>query len=174
MPDFVAVDFKSSSINEGVPITMVDQPLRVGVIGLGVGRAHADGYVLLPGASLVTLCDADETRLTKYAQKYNIPEQSLITDYRQMLAKAKLDLVSVCLPNFLHAEVTVAALNAGVHVLCEKPMAPSVVQADQMLEAARRNNRKLMIAYNYRYRPDVQWIRRVVQSGQLGSVYHVY
>src|SRR5437773_3409167 len=114
MPDFVAVVFKSSSINEGVPTTMVDQPLRVGIIGLGVGRAHADGYVLLPGASLVALCDADETRLNKYAQKYNIPAQGLFTDYRQMLAKANIDLVSVCLPNFLQSEVTVEDIIAGL------------------------------------------------------------
>ena len=153
---------------------MTDQPLRAGIIGLGVGRAHAAGFAASPDATLVALCDSDELRLHELGQTYNVPPDGLYTDYKRMLAEARLDMVSVCLPNFLHAEVSIAALDAGLHVLCEKPMAPSVAQAEEMLAAAQRNNRRLMLAYNYRYRADVQWMRRVVQSGQLGEIYHVY
>src|SRR5260221_6472426 len=154
--------------------TMTEQPLRAGVIGLGVGKNHAEGYATIPDAALVALCDSDPARLREYGQKYNIAADNLFTDYKEMLAKTKLDLVSVCLPNFLHPEVSIAALNSGAHVLCEKPMAPTVALAQQMNEAAKANNRKLMIAYNWRYRPDVAWIRRIVQGGHLGNVYHVY
>src|SRR5260221_345448 len=153
---------------------MADQWLRAWVIGMGVGKSHAEGYAASVGATLVALCDADDKRLQAAGKKYNVPAEGLYTDYRRMLDDAKLDLVSVCLPNFLHAEVTIAALDKGAHVLCEKPMAPNTAQAQQMIDAARRNNRRLMIAYNYRYRYDVRWIRRVVDSGQLGNVYHVY
>src|ERR1041385_5410804 len=108
---------------------MSDQPLRAGIIGLGVGKAHAGGYAASPDANLVALCDSDEKRLHELGQTYNVPPDGLYTDYKRMLAEAKLDMVSVCLPNFLHAEVSSAALDAGVHVLCEKPMAPTVAQA---------------------------------------------
>ena len=153
---------------------MADQPLRAGIIGLGVGKSHAKGYLNNPGASLVALCDTNEARLRELAQQYGVPSEGCFTDYNQMLAQAKLDLVSVCLPNFLHSEVTVAALNAGAHVLCEKPMAPTVAQAQAMIDAAQQNNRQLMVAYNYRYRDDVQWIRRLVASGGLGRIYHIH
>src|SRR5258708_11109202 len=153
---------------------MADQLLRAGVIVMGVGKCHAEGYAASIGATLVALCDADDKRLQVAGKKYNVPPEGLYTDYRRVLDEAKLDLVSVCLPNFLHAEVTIAALDKGAHVLCEKPMAPNTAQAQQMIDAAKRNNRRLMIAYNYRYRYDVRWIRRVVDSGQLGNVYHMY
>ena len=151
---------------------MVDQPLRAGVIGLGIGKNHAEGYATDPGTVLVALCDSDPLRLREYGQKYNIPAEYLFHDYKEMLAKSALDIVSVCLPNFLHAEVTIAALNAGAHVICEKPMAATVAQAEQMNAIAATNNRRLMIAYNHRYRPDVQWMRRIIQAGLLGNIYH--
>jgi predicted dehydrogenase len=153
---------------------MSEQLLRAGIIGLGVGRAHAPGYARKYGAELVALCDSDEGRLHELGSRFEVPHEGRFTDYKRMLAETKLDLVSICLPNFLHAEVTTAALDAGVHVLCEKPMAPTVAEAQAMIAAAERNQRRLMIAYNYRYRPDVQWIYRLIKSGQLGTVYHVY
>src|SRR5258705_2269159 len=115
---------------------MVDHPLRAGVIGLGVGKSHAEGYATSPGATLVALCDADPARLREYGQKYNISEDCLFSDYKAMFANGRLDIVSICLPNFLHAEVSIAALHAGIHWLCGKPIAPSVAQAQQMNAAA--------------------------------------
>jgi predicted dehydrogenase len=153
---------------------MTDQPLRAGIIGLGVGKSHARGYLGNHGAALVAICDMDEVRLHELGIQYAIPPENRYTDYKKMLAEAKLDLVSVCLPNYLHAETTIAALDAGVHVLCEKPMAPGVAQAQEMIAAAGRNSRQLMVTYNYRYRADTQWIRRLIAGGHLGSVYHVY
>lgn len=150
---------------------MTDRKLRAGVIGLGVGRAHAKGYIASPDAELVALCDANSERLEQYAAEYNI--KAYYTDYRKMLKEAQLDVVSVGLPNALHAEASIAALEAGAHVICEKPMAINVAEAHAMLAAAHQHNRQLMVCYNYRYRSDSQWMRRLIRSGRLGQVYHV-
>ncbi len=149
---------------------MIDRKLRAGIIGLGVGQAHAKGYLSSPDAELVAVCDSNEARLNEWAATWNV--QRRYTDYTQMLQEGELDVVSICLPNSLHASSSIAALNAGVHVLCEKPMASSVVEADEMLAAATRNGKRLMVAYNFRYRPDSAWMQRMVVAGKLGTIYH--
>ncbi|MFN8374078.1 MAG: Gfo/Idh/MocA family oxidoreductase [Anaerolineae bacterium] len=147
--------------------------LRAGVIGLGVGKNHAEGYLQSPNAELVALCDSDKTRLNEFAQKYNLPADVCYSDYQTMLAKAKLDIVSVCLPNALHAPASIAALEAGAHVLCEKPLATSTAEAQAMVDAASRSGKRLTVCYNYRYRADSQWIYNMVHSGALGKILHV-
>lgn len=149
---------------------MTDQKLRAGVVGLGVGKAHARGYIASPDAQLVALCDMSEARLTQQADEWNIDGR--YTDYRQMFDEANLDVVSIGLPNALHAEASIAALEAGIHVICEKPMATNVAEAQRMIEAADRCKRQLMVCYNYRYRSDSLWVRRLVQSGRLGQIYN--
>jgi predicted dehydrogenase len=151
---------------------MSEQKLRAGVIGLGVGGNHARGYLGSPYAELVALCDSNDARLQENAAKWTV--QRRYTNYREMFRDAELDIVSVCLPNALHAEVTIEALKAGMHVVCEKPMALSVDEAERMIEAAKRYNRRLMVCYNWRYRPDSQWMKRVAASGRLGDIYHVH
>jgi predicted dehydrogenase len=145
--------------------------LRAAIIGLGVGKAHAKGYLSSPDAELVALCDANEERLLQSAADWKV--EGKYTDFQTMLTEAKPDIVSVCLPNALHAPATIAALQAGAHVVCEKPMAVSVEESRQMVAAAEQANRHLMMSYNYRYRPDSQWMCRVAQSGRLGTIYHV-
>lgn len=149
---------------------MAEQKLRAGVIGLGVGKAHAKGYLNSPDAELVAVCDMNLARLEQAEADWNVT--GLYTDYQQMLREANLDVVSIGLPNSLHAEASIAALEAGVNVICEKPMATSVVDARRMVETAKQNKRELMMCYNYRYRSDSQWMKRVIQSGQLGQIYH--
>jgi UDP-N-acetylglucosamine 3-dehydrogenase len=100
---------------------MSDGKLRAGIIGLGVGQSHAKGYLSSPDTELVAVCDANETRLNEWADLWKIEKR--YTDYTQMLDDANLDIVSVCLPNALHAAASIAALDRGVHVVCEKPMA---------------------------------------------------
>lgn len=151
------------------------QPLlRAGVIGVGVGRAHMRGYQGSPGAELVAVCDVDPARVESVAQEFNIPQAGRFTDYQQMLADARLDVVSICLPNYIHKEVTEACFAAGAHVICEKPMATTTAEAQAMLDAARRADRQLVICYNYRYRADTQWIKKVIDAGQLGEVNFVH
>ncbi|MCC7209583.1 MAG: Gfo/Idh/MocA family oxidoreductase [Anaerolineae bacterium] len=149
------------------------EPLRVGVIGLGIGNAHAEGYARETRVKLAALCDSNEVRLKERALKFNVADDILFTDYRAMLKQAGLDIVSVCLPNALHAPAAIAALEAGCHVLCEKPLATSTAEAQDMIRAARMNGRRLMVAYNHRYRADVAWMKRVINEGRLGTIYRV-
>src|SRR5688572_13158196 len=149
-------------------LSMIERKLRAGIIGLGVGQSHAKGYLSSPDSELVAVCDANETRLNEFAALWNVSRR--YTDYHQMLEEAELDVVSICLPNSLHASASIEALDHGVHVVCEKPMAQSVAEAKDMVAAAERNQKHLMVAYNYRYRPDSQWMFRIVQSGKLGTI----
>jgi len=149
---------------------MADRKLRAGIVGLGIGKSHAKGYLTSADAELVAICDMNVTRLNEAGEAWRV--ENRYSDYVQMFAEADLDVVSICLPNALHATVSIAALEAGIHVLCEKPMAQTVAEAQLMIAAAERNKVRLMVAYNYRYRSDSQWMRRVVQSGLLGDIYH--
>jgi len=152
---------------------MTESVLRAGIIGGGVGRSHAKGYQSNANAQLVAFCDVDEEKIKTFSSEYHVPPEGGYTDYRHMLADAHLDIVSVCLPNYLHAEVTIAALEAGVHVICEKPMATSAAEAQHMIDAAQKADRRLVICYNYRYREDVQWVQRVIKAGTIGAVHHI-
>ncbi len=145
--------------------------LKIVVIGAGfAGRiVHLPGY-RASLAPVAAICDTDEARARALAKDYSIPR--VYSDWRQMLAEEEPDVVSVCLPNVLHHEVTVAALEAGAHVLCEKPLATSVAEARSMFETARRHGRILMAAHNFRFESPTQAIRRVVESGALGQIYH--
>jgi predicted dehydrogenase len=143
---------------------------RIGVIGLGMGRHHAKAYQENPQAVLVTICDQNQELLTEYQAIY--PLAKAYTDYKEMLAVGGLDAVSVAVPNFLHATIVIAALQAGVHVLCEKPMALNAAEAEEMLKASKTTGRKLMIHFNYRFSPQSQFLKRYVNEGHLGQIYY--
>jgi predicted dehydrogenase len=149
---------------------MSDQPVRVGVIGAGVGQAHLAAYAALPEVECVGLADLNEERARAVAATYGVPE--IYQDYRNLLARTDLDAVSVCLPNALHAPVTIAALQHGKHVLVEKPMARTVAEAAAMIAAAEAAERILMVSFNYRYRADVQWLKQHIERGALGRLYY--
>lgn len=145
--------------------------LKIAVVGAGfAGRVvHLPGY-RASLAPVAAICDLDEARAHALAKDHSIPR--VYSDWRRMLAEVKPDIVSVCLPNVLHHEVTVAALDAGAHVLCEKPLACSVAEARSMFEAARRSGRILMTAQSFRFESSTQAIKRAVESGALGQIYH--
>jgi predicted dehydrogenase len=144
--------------------------MKVGVIGLGIGRHHARDYNDSPDAQLAALCDLDTGLLAQYKALY--PQVETYTSYEEMFERAGLDAVSVALPNVLHASVTIAALEAGLHVLCEKPMALTVTEAKKMLEARDRTGKKLMIRFNFRFTPPSQFLKRYVDEGHLGQIYY--
>jgi len=122
------------------------------------------------GAPVAALCARNQDRARLLAQQFDVPR--VYGDWRQMLAEEKPDIVSVCLPNVLHYEVTLAALDAGAHVLCEKPLATSAAEAGAMFDAARRNGRHLMAAHHYRFDPAAQAVKKVVDRGALGDIYY--
>jgi predicted dehydrogenase len=152
---------------------MSRKPVRVGVIGVGaMGLGHVNAYRANPDCELVALCDAD-ARWVEQAQAEHGARYAF-TDWEALAACDGLDAVSVCLPTVFHAPATLAALAAGKHVLCEKPMAPNAAQAQEMADAARAADRVLMIGYNQRLGGDVQWLRRRIDEGLLGDVYLVH
>lgn len=144
--------------------------LKVAVIGCGsiARHRHLMEYAQHPEAKIVAVCDIVEERANETAEQYDaVP----YVDYKQLLEKETPDLVSVCLPNYLHAPVSIDALNAGAHVLCEKPMAISLEEADQMIQAAKENGKKLMIGHNQRFVSSHQKARTLIEQGDIGRVY---
>ncbi len=151
---------------------MKKDPIKVGIIGAGgIARAaHIPNYQKLPNVEVVAVADVVEEAAQRAAADFNIPH--VFTDFRKMLAMDEMDAVSVCTPNFVHAEATIAALEAGKHVLCEKPLALNAKEGQKMVDAAKRTGRKLMCGLNNRFRADAQALRRFAQAGTLGDVYY--
>jgi predicted dehydrogenase len=144
--------------------------LKVGVIGCGsiAKHRHLPEYANNKEVEIVAVCDIVEDRVNEIAAQYNA---KAYTNYEELLANHEIDAVSVCTPNYLHAPISIAALNAGKHVLCEKPMATSRVEAVNMIEAAKENNKKLMIAHNQRFVPSHQKARQLIENGEVGKIY---
>jgi len=149
---------------------MSEQRLRVGVIGAGVGALHLAAYAQIPEVTVVALAGLDDDRVARVAAEYHIPQT--YREYEQLLAAPNIDAVSICLPNNLHAPVAVAAAQAGKHVLVEKPLARNAVEGRAIVEAARANDRVLMVSFDKRYRSDVEWLKAYVDSGALGRIYY--
>lgn len=143
--------------------------IRVGVIGLGMGRHHIAGYQTHPDAEVVAIADLDESRLQQIGDQYGVSTRYLSGE--EMLQEEELDIVSIATPNKYHAPLTIAALEAGNHVLCEKPMAMSADEARQMLAAAEKAGKRLMVNFSYRFTEQSQALKDRVDAGELGDVY---
>jgi predicted dehydrogenase len=142
--------------------------VRVGLIGLGsIYRAHAEGYRRHPDARVVAVCDADEARALAEAKAW---DAEAFSDYRRLIEAPYVDAVDILLPHSLHEPVTLAALEAGKHVLVEKPIAPSLAATDRLLEAAERSGRILAVAENTRFVAAYLAIEPLVRSGELGDI----
>src|SRR5579883_1180114 len=123
-------------------------PLRVGVIGLGFGGESAlKGYRQLSDVEVVALAGLEEDRLTYLSETYHVPNTYHYAE--ELLACNDLDAVSVAVPNYLHTPIVLAALDRGLHVLCEKPLARSTEEAERMVQAATRANRVLQVVFNH-------------------------
>lgn len=150
----------------------MDRQLNVGVIGLGgISHAHIKPYQANPRSNLMAICDIDEAWLMRQSKELNV--NNAYVDYRDLLANPEVEAVSVCVPNYLHAEVVIAALEAGKHVLCEKPMAVNADEARAMKDAAEKAGKKLMISQNQRFGQDAQLLKRAVESGLFGEIYFI-
>ena len=145
-------------------------PIRIGIIGCGgIAGQHVRGYATCPDVEVIACADITMERAREFASKYGVPRA--YGDYRLMLEQEKLDAVSVCTPNYAHCEPTVAALEAGLHVLVEKPVAMNTAEAERMLEASRKANKMLTVGHHFRFVPFIQFIRRRIEEGLLGDVY---
>lgn len=153
----------------GAAPTFSGSRLRVGIIGLGIGRMHIDGWRQHPHVDVVAIADSDAARLAQVGTSHGI--EARYTDPLAMLAAEKLDVVSVCAPNKFHLPLTLAALQAGCHVLCEKPMALSAAEGRQMLDAAQAAGKRLMINFSYRFSAQSRALKAQVDAGFFGDFY---
>ncbi len=146
--------------------------MKCAVIGCGtIGATHAERYSKSEHAELAAVVDILPDRAQAMAAKHNVPVA--LVHYRQMLKDSSIEAVSICLPNDLHAPVTIDCLRAGKHVLCEKPIALNIAQAEAMQAEARLHHRMLAIGVVNRFNDNVNWIRDLITAGDLGQVYHV-
>jgi len=143
--------------------------LRVGICGSGITVMHIAGYQKIPGVEVVSIAGPDVERCQAVAEQFGIPR--VFADYRAMLDLG-LDAVSVGVPNAFHERIAVDALAAGCHVLCEKPLADTVAAGERIVAAARESSRTLMVAFNRRYLANSVALRRLVDAGTLGPIYH--
>lgn len=145
--------------------------LRIGIIGAGWAArvVHLPGF-RAAGQRVTAICDINPEPARALAEQYDIPR--VYTDWREMLANERLDAVSVCVPNRFHREPVLAALEAGAHVLCEKPLAVTAAEAREMFAAAARHGRILMAAQSFRFDAGPRAIHRVAQAGHLGDIYY--
>jgi predicted dehydrogenase len=125
----------------------------------------------LPEAKLVAVCDINEERAKAMAKKYDA--EAWYTDYIKLLKRDDIDAVSICTPNFLHCEQTVAAAKHGKHVLVEKPMAVTIEECDKMIEACEKANVKLMVGANPRFDPQNQQIKEIFDKGTIGKILQI-
>lgn len=148
--------------------------MKVAVIGCGMiaKTQHIQHYHDNAKAEIKYLVDPLEDRAKELAAAFNVPFTS--ADYRAILEDDEVEAVSICTPNDTHAPIAIACLNAGKHVLCEKPAALNMVQVREMKEAANRNNRILNIGVVNRYATGVNKIKQMIANGELGRLYHVY
>jgi predicted dehydrogenase len=156
--------------------------VRVGIVGVGfMGMIHYLAYQKVRGAKVAAVCSRDRKKLAgdwrgiqgNFGPPGAMMELGDIGRYEQweqLLADPAIDLVDVCLPPKLHAEVAVAALRAGKHLLCEKPIALTVADAEKMVRAARQNDRQLLIAQVLPFMPEYAFVRKLAESGQYGRL----
>ncbi|MBO5223359.1 MAG: Gfo/Idh/MocA family oxidoreductase [Clostridia bacterium] len=148
--------------------------VRIGVIGCGgiANGKHMPSYAKNPDAKLVAFCDIIEERAIKAKADYGDEESKTYIDYKELLKDESIDAVLVCTHNKLHCEITCAALNAGKHVVCEKPMAMNYEEAKKMLEARDKAGKVLTIGYQSRFRPDAMLLKDIVNDDELGDIYY--
>ena len=144
-------------------------PIGVGIIGIGVGRGHARGLLDDPRVSKIVLCDTDEVRLAERAAELGVEETT--TEWREVVERDDLGLVSVASPDHLHPEMSIEAMRAGKHVLCEKPMAPTLPEAREMVRTVEETGRKLAVNNVLRFYPRFERVKQLVEEGSLGRIY---
>lgn len=144
---------------------------RIGIAGAGgiFKESHLSAWLENQDCDIVAICDVNESRAREMAERSGA--KLVYTDYKHMLAEANLDAIDICTPNLYHSEIAIAALEAGVHVLCEKPDAVSPVEAQKMADAAAQSGKLLMTIRNNRFHPNAQFLQQYAKNGGLGEIY---
>ncbi len=149
--------------------------VKVGIIGCGgiANGKHMPSLHKLPNVKMVAFCDLIPERAEQAKKEYGEPDAETYTDYHDLLKRDDIEVVHVLTPNIAHAEISIAALEAGKHVMCEKPMAATYADAQAMVDAAKRTGKLLTIGYQTRSTMTHQYVRHMVENGDLGELYYV-
>ncbi|HEU4545889.1 MAG TPA: Gfo/Idh/MocA family oxidoreductase, partial [Microlunatus sp.] len=147
--------------------------IRAGVVGLGwAGRQHMEAYASQAGVELVALAGMEADQLVLLGDQYGIAAEHRFADWHDLVAAGCVDVLSIATPTTLHGPIAVAALDAGIHVLSEKPMAENAEVGQTMVDAARRSSKVLEVSFNHRRRGDVQALKKIIDAGVLGDIYY--
>jgi UDP-N-acetyl-2-amino-2-deoxyglucuronate dehydrogenase len=145
--------------------------INFGIIGCGrIAYKHAEAIKKNEKANLLCVCDVIKERAVDYKDKYGA--ECCYTEYHELLENPDLDVVSICTPSGMHAEMGIAAAKAGKHVIVEKPMAMSLQDADDLIQACEDNGVKLAVCFQNRFNPPVQKLRRALEEGRFGKLTH--
>ncbi len=158
------------------------RPLRVAIVGYSfMGTIHAQAWTTAPrffdlgdGVEVVAVSGRDAVAARAFADRFDVADVE--TDWRNLLTRGDIDVIDICTPGHLHAEIAIAALDAGIHVLCEKPLANSVEEAERMAAAAERAAARgvhAMVGFSYRRTPALAYAKRLIEDGRLGTVRHI-
>ena len=152
----------------------MEKKLRVAIIGCGgiANGKHMPALKTIPEAEMVAFCDLIEERAENAKKAFGTEDAKDYTDYKELLKDSTIDVVHVCTPNRSHSFISIDALYAGKHVLCEKPMAKTFAEAQAMVKAAKETGKILSIGYQNRYRADSQYMKQTCEAGELGEIYY--
>lgn len=150
------------------------EKLKIGIVGCGgiANGKHLPAIKRNGNFEIVAFCDIIEKRAQEAKEKYGTPAAKVYTDYKELLKEKEIEAVYVLTPNKSHAGISIDAMKAGKHVMCEKPMAINYAQAKQMAETARKTKRILTIGYQNRYRQESIYLKKACESGELGEIYY--
>ena len=148
--------------------------IKVGIIGCGgiANGKHMPSLAKVADCEMIAFCDIIPERAEKAAKQYGTEGAKVYTDYKELLKNEEIEVVHVCTPNRSHSFITVDALEAGKHVMCEKPMAINSAEAKKMLDASVRTGKKLTIGYQSRFRDDSQYMKKEAEDGTFGEIYY--
>ena len=152
----------------------MDRIVRIGIIGCGgiANGKHMPALAKVPNVEMVAFCDIIPEKAEAAAKTYGTPDAKVYTDYKELLKDKTIEVVHVLTPNREHAQITIDALYADKHVMCEKPMAKTAADAHRMVEAAKATGKKLTIGYQHRQKAESICAKEIMEAGELGEIYY--
>jgi predicted dehydrogenase len=150
----------------------MNEKIRVGVVGGKFCEVHIQGFQRWPEIEVVAICRRQKELAEQIAKKYGIPKT--YTVFEEIVKRDDIDVISLAVPNNLHYPMTMKALEAGKHVICEKPLAMTINEAEEMIKKAKEKNRVHMTVFNWRFVPSIMRMKELVEDGEVGSIFHVY
>ena len=151
----------------------MEKKIKIGIIGCGgiANGKHMPSLSKLNDVEMVAFCDLVPERAEKAKAEYGTPDAKVYTDYKELLQDKEIEVIHVCTPNRSHAPISIDSLQAGKHVMCEKPMAKTAEDARRMVQVAKETGKKLTIGYQHRHKPESVYLKSVIERGDLGDIY---